>query len=99
MRRRVTQTFLVIAISLLIPIISTYFHYYDLSEADFLSHDISYENPDQEDLFMGQQSESKVFISSAFSITFPPGVDLLEQIPNFPFIICSLDQKTSVLRC
>jgi hypothetical protein len=99
MKKRITQTFLVIAISLFIAIISTYLHYYNLAEGDFPSHNISYENPDQEDLFIGQQSESKVFISSAFSITFPPGVDLLEHFPNFPFIICSLGQKTSVLRC
>jgi len=99
MRKRVTQTFLVIAISLLIPIISTYFNYYDLSEADFLSHDISYENPDQESLFINQQNESKAFITSAFPTGLTPVINLLEQSLHLSLIICFLDQNTFVLRC
>jgi hypothetical protein len=99
MKKRITQTFLVIAISLFIPIISTYLHYYDLEETDFLSNSMSYENPDQENLFIDQKSDSKLFLPSAFSIVFPSAIDLLEQPSHFPFTICSVDQIALVLRC
>jgi len=90
---------LIISISLFIPIISTYLHYYDLVETDLLSNPISYENPDQESLLIDQQSDSKVFMLSGFSFTFPSAIDLLEQSSHPPFTICSLDKKTHVLRC
>jgi hypothetical protein len=99
MKKGITQTFLVIAISLFIPIISTYLHYYDLAETDFLSNYISYENPDQENLFINQPSDSKVFIPNAYSNVFPWVIGLLEQSFHFPSTICSLDQKALVLRC
>lgn len=99
MKRRVTQTFVVIAISLFIPIISTYFDCCNLAEADFLSCDLSYENPDQDSLSIDQQNESKVFLSSAFSILFDPGIILFQQLSHFPFTLCSLDQETFILRC
>ena len=99
MKRRIAQTFCVIAISIFIPIISTYLSYYNLAEADFLSQDISYENPDQENLSIDQQGESKLLISSTVPIIFPPATDLLEQLLYFPSATCCLNQKTAVLRC
>jgi hypothetical protein len=98
-KRRLTQIFLVILISLSIPLFSAYLDYYDLAEGDFLFCDIGFENPDQENLLIDQQSESKVFISSAFSTMLPPAIDFLEQFTHFSFPTCSLDQKTFILRC
>ena len=99
MKRRIVQTFWIIAISLFIPIISTYLSYYNLAEADFLSHDISYENSDQENLSIDQKDEAKLLISSTVPIIFPSATDLLELFLYFPSATCRLDQKTAVLRC
>jgi hypothetical protein len=99
MKRGVIQTLLVIAISLFLLIFPTCLHYYDLVEADFLCVDLGFENPDQEIPLMIEQNESKVFISSAFSIVFPLEIILFEQFHHFPITVCSLDQKTFVLRC
>jgi len=99
MERRLTLIFLVILISLSIPLFSAYFDYYELAEAGFLAYDISFENPDQDNLPIDRQNESEVFLSSVSSIGFPPGINLLEQFAYFPFATCFLDQKTFALRC
>jgi hypothetical protein len=99
MKRRLIQIFLVIIISLFIPISLAYLNYYNLAKADFISLDLSFENPDQENLLLDQQNESKVFILSAFSILFPSGINLLKKFPPFFLTMCFSDQKTFVLRC
>lgn len=99
MKRRVIQTFLLIAISLFIPIFQAYFHYYDLAEADFLSLDLSFESPDQEISLIIKQNESKIFLSSASCIIFRLKIILAEQFLHSPFILCSFDQKALILRC
>jgi hypothetical protein len=99
MKRGLTQILLFILITLFIPLYSAYLDYCDLAEADLLCCDMSFENPDQENLLIDQQDESKVFLSSGFSMHFPPGIDLLEQLPYLSFTTCSLDQKTFILRC
>jgi len=99
MKRRVIQTFLVIAISLFIPIVQTYLHYYVLSEADFLSSDLKFESPDQEILPIIKQNEYKIFLSSASSIIFLAEVILVEQFPHLSFTLCSLEEKVVILRC
>jgi hypothetical protein len=99
MKRRVVQTFLVIAISLFIPIFQAYFHYYDLAEADFLSFGLRFESPDQEISLTIKQSESKIFLPSASCITFGLKIILAEQFPHSPSILCSFNQKALVLRC
>ena len=99
MKRRLIQSFLVIAISLSIPFFQTYFRYYDLAEADFLSPDLSFESPDEEISLIIKQNESKIFLSSAFCIIFRLKIILAEQFLHSPFILCSFDQKASILRC
>jgi hypothetical protein len=99
MKRKIIHTFLVIAISLFIPIFQAYFHYYDLAEADFLSLDLSFESPDQEISLIIKQNESKIFPSSASCIIFRLEIILAEQFPHSLFILCSFDQKASILRC
>jgi hypothetical protein len=93
------QAFLVIAISLFIPIFQAYLHYYDLTEADFLCFDLSFENPDEEISLIIKQNESKIFLSSASCIIFGLKIILAEQFPHSPSILCSFDQKALVLRC
>jgi hypothetical protein len=99
MKRRLAQIFLVILISLSIPLLSAYLDYYDLAEAGFLACDISFENSDEDNLSIDRQNEYEAFLPSAFSIRFPSGIDLLGQLPHFSFKTCFLDQKTFFLRC
>jgi len=99
MKRRLTQVFLAILITLSVSLLSAYLDYYDLAEADFLSRNISFENPDQENLLMDQQIEFKVFISSVFSLIFHEVIDLSGHLPHFTFPQPFFDQKTIILRC
>jgi len=99
MKRRLTQIFFVILITLSISLLSAYLDYYDLAEADFLSWNIRFENPDQESLLIDQKIEFKVFISGVFSLIFHEVLDLSEQLPRFSFTRSSFDQKTFTLRC
>jgi hypothetical protein len=46
MRRRLTQIFLAILISLSIPLFSAYLDYCELTGVGFLACDIGFENPD-----------------------------------------------------
>jgi len=98
-RLRLTQFFLAILISIFIPLFSAFLDYYELADADFLSRNINFENPDQENLLIDQHDEFKVFISCASPNRFLPELELLEQFPLSPSATCSLDQKTFVLRC
>ena len=99
MKRRLTQIFFVILITLSISLLSAYLDYYDLAEADVLSWNIRFENPDQENLLIDQKIEFKVLISSADSLIFHEVIDLSEQLPRFTFTWSSSDQNTFILRC
>jgi hypothetical protein len=99
MKRRVIQTFLVIAISLLLSIDSTYLHYYTLASADFISHGLKLETFDQEFLLAASVSRFKVFGSSSFSIISALCINPIKQIPLFLFLISPFNQTTPILRC
>ena len=99
MKRRLTQIVLAILITLSISLLSAYLDYYDLAEADFLSWNMRFENPNQENLLLDQQIEFKAFISSVLSLIFHEVIDLSEQLPRLTFTGSSFDQKTFILRC
>jgi hypothetical protein len=69
-RLKEIRIFLVIAISLSILVSSTYWQYYTLAAADFLSPDLNFETYDQEILLAAYQSELKSFRSSGLSNGF-----------------------------
>jgi len=98
-RPRLTRIILAIFICLLMPLFSAYLDYFDLADVDFPSRDRSFENPDQVDLLVAQQNESRLFTSGFFYIVLRPGINLLEQFPDFTFQMPSPDQETTVLRC
>lgn len=98
-KKRLIQIVLVFLISLALPLLSAYFDFCDLSEADFLSRDICIENPDQDNLLIDQHNESRVLISGASTMRFPPGIGFLEQFPFVSSIKYSLDPETFILRC
>ena len=99
MKRRLTQIVLAILITLSISLLSAYLDYYDLAEADFLSRNVSFENPDQENLLIDQQIEFKVFISSAFSLIIHEVTDFSNHLPRLTLEAPSLEQKITILRC
>jgi hypothetical protein len=99
MKRRGIRAFLVIAISLSIPIVQTYFHYYDLSEGNLPSLDLSFECPDQEILPIIKQIESKILLSSPSSIILSSEIIHVEQYFQSSSILCFIDQETPILRC
>ena len=99
MKKKPGQIFLIIAIFLSILVFSTYYKYYTLAAADFISLNLKLENFDQKYLSAGNQSELEVYGSDGLlkgvqllAYLFGPTFHLLSQIP-------SLDQKNLVLRC
>jgi len=98
-RLRLTRIFLVILISLLMPLFSAYLDYHDLVDVDFPSQERSFENPDQADLLVAQRNEPKLFTSGFFPIALRTGIDLLEQFSHLTFQTPSSDQETTILRC
>jgi len=101
MQRRLSliRTFLIILISIFIPLLSAYLDYSDLADFDFPSPDRSFENPDQVNLLVAQQNEPKLFTSGFFSTALRPGIDFLEQSSHFTFQTPPSDQETTILRC
>ena len=91
--------FLIITISFSIPVFSTYFHYYTLVEADFLSPNLNFETFDQEILLAAYQSELKVLGLSGFFKGFQLATHLFGQASHFFSQVLSLNQKTLILRC
>jgi hypothetical protein len=99
MKRKLIQISLVIVICAFTLLFPAYIRCSNLAGAKLLSTDLSFENPDQEDVFFGQQNESKTFFSIVFLIELPPGTNLFDQISHFCSLTSFLDQKTSILRC
>jgi hypothetical protein len=92
------QIFLAIAISLFILAFPAYLRCTQLSQTKFISSDLSFENPDQEEGLPDSEKELKVYGSSATLIIFHLGTNLFEQSRLFSQTL-SLRQKTFVLRC
>jgi hypothetical protein len=99
MKRKLIQISLVIVICAFTLVFPAYLRCSNLAGAKLLSTDLSFENPDQEDVFFGQQNESKTFVSIAFLIKLAPGTNLFDQISRFCSLTSFPDQKTSTLRC
>ena len=99
MRRKLVQISLVIVICAFILAFPAYLRCSNLAGAKLLSTDLSFENPDQEEVFSGQQNESKTFVSITFLVKLPPGTNLFDQIFRSYSLTSFLDQKTLVLRC
>jgi hypothetical protein len=93
------KIFLIIAISLFILALPAYFRYTQLSQSKFISSDLGFENPDQEEGLPDNERELKVYGPSAFLMIFLLGTHLFEQ-PSYLFSqSLFLHQRTIVLRC
>ena len=93
------QIFLVIAISLFILALPAYLLCAKLSQTKFVSTDLSFENPDQEERLPNNERELKVYGPSAFLIIFRLGPNLFEQSSYLISQALSLRQGIVVLRC
>jgi hypothetical protein len=98
-RFKAPQIFLVIAISFFVLTLPAYLRRTKLSEADFVSSDLSFENPDQQNELSDYGNQLEVFGPSALCIIFLPGTNLFEQSSHFFLQALSLSQKTLILRC
>jgi len=101
MRKRLKgiQIFLVIAIPLFILAFPGHLRYTGLSQAKFISSDLTVENPDQEEKLPDNEKELKAYRPSILLMIFLLGISLFEQSSYlFPRSL-SLLQKTPILRC
>jgi hypothetical protein len=92
------QIFLVIAVSLFILALPAYLDYTQMSQIKFVSSDLSFENPSQEEGLADGEKELKVWGANAFLIVFLSGADLFEHSTCF-FQALSLQRRIIVLRC
>jgi hypothetical protein len=91
--------FLVIALSLFILAFPAYLRCTQLSQFRFVSSDLSFENPVQEEGLPDNEKESKVYGSSAPFIILHLPANHFEQ-SSYPLShTLSLHQKRFVLRC
>jgi hypothetical protein len=97
-RFRNIHFFLMLAISLFIPLFLAYSLYVELSGSSLLSSDISFEDPGGEDLSICK-SESKTLLPGVISVLFPSGPTFIGEGYLFSFLKTSHSQNRPVLRC
>ena len=93
------QIFLIIAICFFILAFPAYLRCTKLSQTKFVSSDLSFENPDQEEGLPDNEKELKVFGPTAFFTLFLLGTNLFELSSHLFSQSVSLRQKTLFLRC
>jgi len=93
-----THLFLMLGISLFIPLFLAYSLYVDLSGTVLLSSDVSFEDPGDEDLSTCQ-NEFRVFVPEVVSNPLLPGAHFGGESSLFLSPLTSHTQITSVLRC
>jgi hypothetical protein len=96
-RKHKIQILLVIAISLLLPLLSAYMDYYVLMEADFLSAYPKFENTDLDCFLVCKKEKFAAF--SGFSYAFWVASNLIEHLSGFYYQVTFPQVKTLVLRC
>jgi hypothetical protein len=99
MKKKPIQIFLIITASAFILALPAYARCSNSLGIRLLSTDLSFENPDQTDIFSCQHHQSKAFVSSIFTVKLLPGTILFDQIACFWFSASSLDQDVLSLRC
>ncbi len=96
-RKHKIQILLVIAISLLLPLLSAYMDYYVLMEADFLSACPKFENTDLDCLLLCRKE--KFTVSTNFSYAFWAASNLIGHLSCFCCRVTLPEVKILVLRC
>ena len=98
MRRPGVQTLFAIVISFLIPIYSASPYYQNFIEADFHSSDLSFENPDSDDVVIDHH-EWQVSERSGISNSPVPFANSFNEPFRFFSQMAFLYHDTSILRC
>ncbi len=99
MKGKPVQIVLVIAVSAIILVSPACLQSSLLAGGRLLSTDLSFENPDQDDIFSSQPSQSKAIVSTVFIFKSLPGTILSYQIARLWLSISLPDQKALLLRC
>ena len=89
---------LIIAISLILLMSSTYYHYDSLREADFLYRGLKFEAGDLEDLSFDKQT-FWVFNPTLFSASYLSDSGFYLELTSSSCIFPSPDQAVLILRC
>ena len=90
---------LVLALVICIPVVFTFFHYYSLSIADFLSKELKFEARDQISLSTVADNKLRVFGLTGFNYLFFLDNKVFEQLPVISFQISVPEPITFILRC
>jgi hypothetical protein len=96
-KKHKTQLLLVIIISLLLPLYSTYLDYYVLIETDFLSTYPTFENTDLDCFLFCKKDKFTAF--RGFSYAFWVAGNLIELFPGISYQVTFPQLGTFVLRC
>ncbi len=91
--------FLILALIICIPVAFTFFHYYSLSIADFLSRELKIEARDQISLSTVADNKFKVFGLTGFNHLFFLDDKIFEQLPIVSSQISLPELVTFILRC
>jgi len=91
--------FLVITIPLLILAHPACLRSAQLSQAKFVTSDLSFDNPVQEDGLPDNEKELKIYGPSTFLMVFLSGITFFEQSSRLFSKALSLRQRIVVLRC
>jgi hypothetical protein len=90
---------LALALVICIPAVFTFFNYYSLSIADFLSFQLKLEARDQISLPAVSDDKLKAFGLTCFNHLFFFDNNVFEQLPVISFQIPIPEQTTFLLRC
>ena len=96
---------LALIISLIVPILSAYLLYCDISDDDLSSSHATYENADVDDLFVLPDCQNRLDFcisigpTALLPVNIFPETNTIEQISPLCSPSSCLEQKTLVLRC
>jgi hypothetical protein len=99
MKRKPFQGSLIVTIIALILLFPACPHTSDLAGTRLLSADLSFENPDENDILSYQLSQPKAFVSTDSSFTRHAGDTLPDRVAHFILLASFPDQEASLLRC
>lgn len=92
------QIFLLLA-ALIILVVPSYQTRSYFAGAKVPSMDLSFVDPDQEDVYSDQQNQTKACVSSVILGGMLPGTHLFKQNSPVSFLPSFFDQKPLILRC
>ena len=99
MKRNPIQIFLVIAVSAFTLVSPTYLRSPNLQGVRLLSADLSFESPDQDDIFSDQPGQAKAFLSTNLTAKSHPESILFDRASRLLLLASFPDHNASILRC